>query len=141
MDKKAVAIDNSYNRLYELMLMGYDNVQWLAAYEGDGACPLCQEIESMYNEQGGVLLSAFLGFKAVIPPGQVNPDGTIIPQLNANGLEEVTYDKQVEIYKNAPIYNHAHVGCRCALLVTRKAPVPANYTGPEFTPHFITIRG
>lgn len=138
--KVAVAIDNSYNRLYELMLMGYDTVQWLAAYESPDACALCQEIENMYNQQGGVSLPAFLGF-SVVRHTKANPDGSVSPEINANGLEVVDYVKQVEIYRNAPIYNHAHVGCRCALLVTRKAPVPQEYMGPSFSPHFITIRG
>lgn len=139
--KVAVELDNSYLKLYKLMLLGYDTVQWLTAYEGSTEpCPMCTELERLYNGNGGIFLPAFLGFK-VVRHMQLNENNETVPVYNENGLEDVDFVKEVEIYKNAPIYNHSHVGCRCAVLVTRQAPLGPNYQGPVFDPQFITVKG
>lgn len=109
-------MDNSYYQLYQLMLAGYDRVMWVPSLEGGGACPLCQRIATeINNHPGGVHLAWFLGFKE--KRRQELVDGKLVDKVSEDGVPEIDFEKEVEIYKNAPIYNWAHVGCECSIKV------------------------
>ena len=104
LNKIAVEQDTSYAELLRLMYEGYTTVKWNLAM-GEEACALCKEIAARIPN--GVSLPHFLGYEVV------RNDSV----LDENGKPTIEYQKKVTIYKDAPIYNWSHVGCKCYLTV------------------------
>lgn len=117
LSKIAVATDNSYAKLYDLLRNGYDKVRWVNAEDLGSPCPLCAHIEEQVNQDGGLDLANFLGFRKNLKFVVNQETGEKQPDFDANGLQKFELEPIVEIYKNAPIYNWSHVGCKCHLLV------------------------
>lgn len=113
--KIAVDQDNSYASLQRLLYSGYDRVKWnLATSE---SCPICQKIAELVNGNGeGLSLARFLGMSAK-PKVTTDEQGNTVPVLNEYGEQEYDYTQEVDIYRDAPIYNMSHVGCLCFLTV------------------------
>lgn len=107
---KDVAIDYSMSTLLSLLEEGYDTVQW--CLDSQEACERCKYIEDRVNRAGGTDLAHFLGYKKQFIN---NLDGT--PVLDENQNPKFDLIKEVEVYRDAPIYNYSHVGCNCYLLV------------------------
>lgn len=118
LNKIAVAKDNSYSKLYDLLMQGYDRVRWVNTEELQGSpCPLCKQIAEQVNHDGGIDLANFLGFRKNLKFVVNQETGEKQPDFDENGMQKFDLEPVVEIYKNAPLYNWSHVGCRCLLLV------------------------
>ena len=104
LSKIAVDIDNSYAKLLRLMYEGYTTVKWNLALD-DTSCEKCKQLASIL--QKGIDLAHFLGFQRIIRNDK----------LDENNKPEIEYKSIVPIYRDAPIYNWAHVGCKCVLTV------------------------
>lgn len=104
LNKIAVDKDNSYAELLRLMYEGYTTVKWNLEMQ-DEACELCKAIAAKIGN--GVSLPNFLGYRVIRNESK----------LDENGKPTLEYEKVVDIYKDAPIYNWSHVGCKCYLTV------------------------
>lgn len=107
-----------------LLQAGYDRVQWVNTEQfGNVPCPLCQQIANEVNGvEGGLSLAAFLGREEVV---LTRDDGEgnqipVPPEEDTRSVDE-KYPKVIEIYRNAPIYNWAHVGCKCGVRVYKSS--------------------
>ena len=116
LNKIAVALDQSYASLLELLYAGYDRVQW--CLDSSESCDLCKSIAAKINN-GGMDLAHFLGYKREYEY-TTDEKGNQVPKLDEFGEPVVNFVKVVNIYKEAPIYNWSHVGCSCFLIVYKK---------------------
>ena len=114
LSKIAVAQDNSYAKLLELLYAGYDRVQW--CLDSQESCDLCKKIAQTINSSGGMDLAHFLGYRKEYVY-TTSESGDLVPELNEVGEPKFNLIKEVEIYRDAPIYNWSHVGCSCFLLI------------------------
>lgn len=105
-------LDQSFAHLQELLYKGYTTVKWnLSTSE---SCEICKWLSEKFKN--GVDLANFLGFKRH-PKFQKDENGNDVPVLDENGHQVCDFEKMVDIYREAPIYNWAHVGCNCSVTV------------------------
>ena len=95
-------MDNSFFHLEQLLYKGYTTVKWNLATSD--SCKICKWLSEKFKN--GVDLANFLGFKR-------HPRF----QKDENGHQVCDFEKSVDIYRDAPIYNWAHVGCKCSVTV------------------------
>lgn len=130
LSKIAVAPDDSWQRLNELLDAGYDKVIWINCEDWGSPCPRCAQIAKMVNGPGGVDLANFLGFRKVYLY-TYDAQGNEIPKVDAEGKHMFEKVSVQEVYKNAPIYNWAHVGCKCFLEVIRTSDGESEFVSRE----------
>lgn len=114
LSKVAVAIDNSYATLLQLLYSGYDRVQW--CLDSAESCDICKSLAEKINSAGGIDLAHFLGYRKEYMY-TTDETGNTVPELDENGEPKFNLTQVVSIYRDAPIYNWSHVGCSCFLLV------------------------
>lgn len=105
------------------MAAGYDRVEWVNAEQfGNVPCPLCQQIANEINSNGGISLAAFLG-REEVQLTRDDGEGNQVPVPPSEDTRTVDekYPQVIEIYRNAPIYNWAHVGCKCGIKVSKSS--------------------
>lgn len=132
LSKIAVEKDQSYAKLMQLLLAGYDRVSWVNTESNGSPCPLCAEIENQVNMNGSIDLANFLGFKKTYIY-KLDENGNQVPELDEEGNPKFNLEKVVEIYKDAPLYNFSHVGCKCYVKVFK--------SNGEDSPIFVTRNG
>lgn len=123
LNKSAAAeMDNSYASLKRLLDLGYTTVKWkLATTE---SCPICKRIAEEIGD--GIDLAHFLGLRKKYE-FTTDEQGNVVPVLDENNQPKYGLEQVVEIYRDAPIYNWAHVGCQCGLVVFKDSTGESEY--------------
>ena len=103
------------------MYEGYTTVKWnLALNETEGSpCEFCKKTYAeMAKFKNGIPLHSFLGFRRIIHKDI----------LDEQGKPTIEFVSEVPVYKDAPIYNWTHVGCKCYLTVFKNGENPVIVT-------------
>jgi hypothetical protein len=108
----AVDMDNSYIHLKQLLDQGYTTVKWNVATSE--SCPICKKLSELFKN--GVDLARFLGYERVLI-WKTSENGDTVPDLDENGNQRFELKQVKDIYRDAPMYNWAHVGCNCTVTV------------------------
>lgn len=112
---KNVAVDDTYFTLLDLLFKGYTTVVWNVAQSD--SCDICKEWAEKFKN--GIDLAKFLGLKRK-RIYQQDENGNVVPVIDPEtGHQKCEFEEApgVKIYKDALMYNWAHVGCRCSVTV------------------------